>query len=267
MSVFSPDALAGKVVLLTGASRGIGRATAISLSEAGARLIISGRDAEALKELARQLGDSCLAILTADLAQPGAAKDLAGQAIALAEIDILINCAGVSVSEPPGVLTDDVDRMLEINVRSPLVLSGLLAPKMAARGGGVIVNVSSIAALQGIAGVPAYSASKGAVDAMTRALSLQYGPAHVRVNSVAPGFVRTDFSKGADKVPGVLDAVARGTAIREVAEAEDIAEVIVFLASPAARFVSGQVLAVDGGFTTTKELIPKELFAAKGKSR
>ncbi len=262
MSVFSGDALAGTIVLVTGASRGIGRASAEALAHAGARLVLSARDLELLEQLASDLADSVLAILPADLSEPGQAGMLAARASEVAPIDVLVNCAGIAISERGGGTVEQIDRMMEINLRSPLTLCQELAAKMAERGRGAIVNVSSIVGVQGIVAAPAYSASKGGIDAMTRALAFQYGSHGVRVNVVSPGFVATDFSKVAASVDGVLDAVARSTAIRTVATAGDIADVVVFLSSDAARFVTGQIIVVDGGFTATKELIPAELFTA-----
>jgi NAD(P)-dependent dehydrogenase (short-subunit alcohol dehydrogenase family) len=256
-SVYATDALAGVAALVTGASRGIGEASARALAAAGAHVALSGRDVDRLNEVSGAMRDPV--ILRCDLTEVGAAAKLAADAeAALGQIDVLVNCAGVATPEGDGVakLDDEayLDQIVAVNLRGTYALTRIVAKGMASRRSGSIVNISSVAAALGISSAAAYAGTKGALDAITKTMALQYGPAGVRVNSVLPGYIDTEFSKGAGAIPGFEDGVARQTALRRIGHAADIADVVVFLASDAARYVTGQLIHVDGGFTSTKEL-------------
>lgn len=242
------DGLEGRTALVTGASRGIGAACARALAEAGARVVLAARSADALAEVAAGLGPDALTFVS-DLAEPGAASALAARVVeATGGVDVLVNNAGIPMRRTSVDLTEaDVDRVLAINVKSLLLLTTGLAPAMIERGGGSVVNVSSIA---GVAGTPqraAYAASKGAVDALTRALACEWGPHGIRVNSVAPGVIVTDIWAESRKQPGLVESVASQIALRRWGEPDDVADVVAFLASDASRYVTAQTIVVDGG--------------------
>ena len=141
-----------------------------------------------------------------------------------------------------------------MNVRAPLLLVAALAPSTIERGGGSIVNLSSVSGVVGTPNRAAYAATKGAIDAMTRWLAIELGPAGIRVNAVAPGVVHTDKWARKKAVPGVVEGIQAHTPLRRWATAEDVADAVAFLASDAARFVTGETLCVDGGMARTLNL-------------
>lgn len=241
--------LSGRTALVTGASRGIGEASAIALDRAGARVVLSGRTESDLERVAALLTNDPL-ILLADLALPGAGTTLAEQAIsASGGIDILVNNAGIPMRRTPNELTEaDVDLVFAINVRSLLMLSAGVGPSMMEQGGGSIVNISSIAGLTGPLGRVAYSGTKGAVDAMTRALAADWGPKGIRVNSIQPGIITTAiWEESRRTVPGLIEDLAEQVPLKRWGDGSDIADVVVFFASDASRYVTGESIAVDGG--------------------
>ncbi|MGH9056349.1 MAG: SDR family NAD(P)-dependent oxidoreductase, partial [Acidimicrobiales bacterium] len=176
---------------------------------------------------------------------------------AFGSVDILVNNAAAA-ARLPTVDTDAalIDELLAVNVRSPLLLVAALVPSMTARGRGSIINVSSVSGLVGTPRRAAYAATKGALDAATRSLAIELGPAGIRVNSVAPGVVDTALWANNKTVPGVVETVEAQTPLRRWAVPEDIADVIVFLASDAARFVTGETVSADGGMARTLDLYP-----------
>ena len=184
--------LDGKVAVVTGASRGIGEASARALDAAGARVVLTGRTTADLERVAAELAHEPV-ILTADLAPAGAGSDLARRILSEVDgVDVLVNNAGIPMRRTPAQLTeDDFDLVFSINVRSLVMLSIGLAPSMIARGGGSVINISSVAGVHGPLGRVAYAGTKGAVDAMTRALAADWGPDGIRVNSIAPGLIAT----------------------------------------------------------------------------
>ena len=241
--------LTGRTALVTGASRGIGEASARALDRAGARVIVSGRTVEDLERLAGELAHDPV-VITADLSARGAGTDLAQRVLdSTGGVDILVNNAGIPMRRTPEALTeDDVDAVFAINVRSLLMLTVGLGPAMIERGGGSIVNISSIAGLTGPLGRVAYSGTKGAVDAMTRALAADWGPRGIRVNSIAPGIIATAiWEESRATVPGLIEDLAGQVALKRWGTSEDIADVVLFLASDASRYITGETIAVDGG--------------------
>ena len=248
-------ALEGRTALVTGASRGIGAATAVALDRAGARVGLVARDAGALTEVAGRLGNEPV-VIPADLADRSAPSTVARQALdALGPVDVLVNNAAIA-ARLPIVDTDAalVDRLLAVNVRAPLLLIAALVPGMVERGGGSIVNLSSVSGVVGTPRRAAYAASKGALDAATRSLAMELGPSGIRVNSVAPGVVDTALWAKNKAVPGVIEDIEAQTPLRRWAAPEDIADVIVFLASGSARFVTGETISADGGMARTLDL-------------
>jgi NAD(P)-dependent dehydrogenase (short-subunit alcohol dehydrogenase family) len=253
----SPDqfSLSGRTALVTGASQGIGAATARALDRAGARVALVARSRDRLAEVAQHLEHQPV-VLEADLSDPDAPEAIARQALdALGTVDVLVNNAA-SAARLATVDTDAglIDDMLAVNVRAPLLLIAALIPAMAERGGGSIINLSSVSGLVGTPRRAAYAATKGAIDAATRSLAIELGPAGIRVNSVAPGVVDTALWAKNKAIPGVVETIEGQTPLRRWATPEDIADVIVFLASDAARFVTGETIAADGGMARTFDL-------------
>jgi NAD(P)-dependent dehydrogenase (short-subunit alcohol dehydrogenase family) len=253
----SPDPLAGRTALVTGASRGIGAATARALDRAGARVALVSRDLDALTIVASELQHDPV-ILVADLANAQAATDVAAHALSeMGHVDVLVNNAAVAARLATEDLKADlIDSLLAVNVRAPLLLISALIPSMQQRGAGSIINLSSISSLLGTPRRSAYAASKGALDAATRSLAMELGPLGIRVNAVAPGVVDTALWEKNKAVAGVVESVEALTPLRRWATPEDIADVIVFLASDSARFVTGETIAVDGGMARTIDLYP-----------
>jgi NAD(P)-dependent dehydrogenase (short-subunit alcohol dehydrogenase family) len=247
--------LEGRSALVTGASRGIGAATARALDAAGARVALVARGRADLEAIAGEL-DNDPVVIVADLGQPDAPAAVARHALgALGRVDVLVNNAAAA-ARLPTVDVDAVlvDELLAVNVRAPLLLIAALLPAMLERGPASIVNLSSVSGLVGTPRRAVYAASKGALDAMTRSLAIELGPSGIRVNSVAPGVVDTALWARNKAVPGVVETIEGQTPLRRWATPEDIADVIVFLASDAARFVTGETVAVDGGMGRTMDL-------------
>jgi NAD(P)-dependent dehydrogenase (short-subunit alcohol dehydrogenase family) len=237
--------LEGQRALVTGATSGIGRAVALQLAREGADVVIHGRDEERgaqTVDAIRSAGGKA-SFVAADLTNTADVQWLAGE---IGAADILINNAGISVFAPTAELDiSALDRMLASNVRAPFILVAALAPGMAARGHGSIVNVSSMAGAVGLVGGAAYGATKASLEAMTRAWAAEYSASGVRVNAIAPGPVYTATPSGRDFITAIGDT----TLMRRASEPEEIAEVIAFLASPRASYITGATVAADGGRT------------------
>lgn len=241
--------LTGKKALVTGASRGIGEAIARSLDAAGAQVLLNSRNQADIERVAADLTNDPQ-LFAADLAPSGAGTALAERVVAEhGGVDILINNAGIAMRRTPDELTEaDVDDVFNINVRGLLMLTVGLGESMIQRGGGSVVNISSIAGLIGPLGRVAYAGTKGAVDAMTRALAADWGRHGVRVNSIAPGVITTDiWEESRRTVPGLIEKMEAGVSLRRWGASEDIADVALFLASDLSSYVTGETIAVDGG--------------------
>ncbi len=245
--------LSGKTALVTGSTSGIGKATAIALAAAGATVAVSGRDKDkglAVVQGILDSGGSAL-FLAADLTDARAAADLADSALEAfgGKVDILVNCAGVFPFGPTDSHDEETfDAVYALNVKAPWFLVASLAPVMAVRGTGAIVNVSTMVAQFGADGMALYGSSKAALELLTKAWAAEFGPRGVRVNAISPGPTRTEGTAGMGEA---LDQLASLAPAGRPASPEEIASAIVFLASDEASFVLGAVLAVDGGRAAT----------------
>ena len=241
--------LNGKVAVVTGASRGIGEASARALDAAGAQVVLTGRTTSDLDRVAAELSHDPV-VMTADLAPAGAGTDLARRILSEVDgVDVLVNNAGIPMRRTPAQLSEaDFDLVFSINVRSLVMLSTGLAPSMIARGGGSVINISSVAGVHGPLGRVAYAGTKGAVDAMTRSLAADWGPDGIRVNSIAPGLIATAiWEEARNNVPGLINDLAGQIALKRWGLGDDIADVVLFFASDASRYITGETLVVDGG--------------------
>ena len=236
--------LEGVSALVTGASSGIGRAAAEELARHGADVVVHGRDARhgaaVVDAITAEGGTARFA--AADLSDQGQLDELIDQA---GPVDVLVNNAGISWFGPTAELAAATfDRLFAINVRAPYYLVAALAPTMAARGSGSIVNVGSMAGQIGMPGGAAYGATKATLASMTRSWAAEFSPSGVRVNAVAPGPVLT-----AGAAPDRIQALGATTLLGRAAQPAEIAELIAFLASPKAGYITGAVIAADGGRT------------------
>jgi NAD(P)-dependent dehydrogenase (short-subunit alcohol dehydrogenase family) len=234
--------LAGRRAVVTGAGSGIGQAVAVALAAVGVEVIGVDRDAESLR-------DSGLRAEICDISSESAVKALAER---VGPCDIVVNAAGII---RPGALADvdvaDWNALIAVNLTGYLLVSRAFAAGMNARGTGALVHVASISGTHAQANSGAYSASKAALIVMSQQLALELGSQGIRSNTVSPGMVRTPMTEQYYKAPGVAERRDRAVPIGRVAAPDDIADVVVFLASDRARYVTGADIIVDGGFTTT----------------
>lgn len=251
--------LDGQTALVTGASRGIGLAIAESFAAAGAAIVLLARDRRRLEEAAGRFAAGRVWTAALDLTRPEEAPGVFQRLAAeTGGIDILVNNAGGILRGAAAALAaEDLRRLLDLNLTSAFFLSGAFARERIAAGKpGAIVNISSILGEIARPGVAAYAMTKAGLRQLTRALAVEWAPQRIRVNAVAPGFTRTELTRSQWSDPGLEAAVRARTPLARWAEPQDIARAALFLASPAAAFITGQTLIVDGGLTAAMGGIP-----------
>lgn len=240
-----------QTALITGGTSGIGRAAANKLAQLGIHVLVVGRNAERGEKTVAEIraAGGYADFISSDLHDASSARDVARQAIELGNghVDILINNAGIFPFGPTHETTEDMfESVYSLNVKVPYFLVAELAPRMAKRGKGAIVNVSTMVADYGVAGMSLYASSKAALNLLTKAWAAEYGPSGVRVNAVSPGPTRTE---GTAAMGEALEQLAAQAPAGRPATADEIADAIVFLATDRASFIHGTKLAVDGGRT------------------
>lgn len=244
--------LTGKVALITGSSRGIGKAIAEAMAAVGAKVVISSRKQEACTQVAQAICDRGGEAMTipCNVSKREQLQTLIDKTLtAWGQIDVLVCNAAISPYYGPlGEITDEAyDAIMTTNTKNTLWLCNKVIPQMAERNEGAVIIISSIAALKGTRQTGAYAISKAADMQIARNLALEWGPANVRVNCIAPGLVRTDMSRALWENPEVYEKALKSYPLGRIGEPEDIAGVAVFLASRAARFITGQTIVIDGG--------------------
>ncbi|MCB1675903.1 MAG: SDR family oxidoreductase [Halioglobus sp.] len=247
-------ALTGKVAVITGSSKGIGRSIAECMAQAGAKVVISSRKQDICEEVAQGISDGggeAIAV-PCNISRKEDLEHLTAQAVdTWGRLDILVCNAAVNpYFGPMAEMSDEAyDKVMNSNVKSNFWLCNMAAPHMEKQGGGSIIIVSSIGGGQGSATLGVYGISKAADFALVRNLAVEWGPKGITANCIAPGLIKTDFSRVLWEDPKIAKGIAEGTPVRKIGEPEDIGGVAVFLASGASRYMTGQTLVVDGGAT------------------
>ena len=248
--------LTGSVAVVTGSSRGIGRAIATRLAEHGARVVISSRTQDACDEVAqdinRRFGAGRALAISANISSKDALQSLVARASAeLGPIDVLVCNAASNPYYGPmaGIADEQFRKILDNNVLSNHWLIGAVAPQMVERRRGSIIIVSSVGGLKGSTTIGAYNVSKAADMQLARNYAHELGPSGVRVNCIAPGLIKTDFARALWEDPQRLERVTRHTPLRRIGEPDEIAGAAVYLASRAASFTTGTTIVCDGGDT------------------
>ncbi|MGH6680045.1 MAG: SDR family NAD(P)-dependent oxidoreductase [Bradyrhizobium sp.] len=251
----TPFNLTGQVAVVTGSSRGIGRASAELLAQLGAKVVVSSRKADACKEVAdliNKSGGEAL-VIPCNISRRGEVEALiSGATKHYGKIDIMVCNAAVNPYYGPllDIKDEAFDKIMGSNVKSNIWLCALAIPQMAARGKGSVIIVSSIGGLRGSTVIGAYGISKAADFALCRSLAGEWGPKGVRVNCIAPGLVKTDFARALWEDEERLKRRCATTPLRRIGEPHEIAGAVAYLASDASTFMTGQTIVIDGGVTT-----------------
>lgn len=244
--------LSGKVAIITGSSRGIGRAIALRMAQHGAKVVVSSRKAEACETVAaeiRQVGGEAIVVPcnVSDKTQLQALVDATVKQ--WGRIDVLVCNAAVNPFFGPSkdIPDDAFDKIMDVNIKSNHWLANMVAPGMAERGGGAIIIISSVGGLFGSNTLGAYGISKAADMQLARNLAVEWGPQNLRANCIAPGLIKTDFARALWENPEISKKATKGYALRRIGEPDEIAGAAVFLASAAGQFMTGQTMVIDGG--------------------
>jgi NAD(P)-dependent dehydrogenase (short-subunit alcohol dehydrogenase family) len=253
--------LENKVALVTGGTSGIGKATAIALGAAGAKVVFSGRreaEGEDVANLIRQAGAECL-FVRSDVSNETDVKELIQKTVeTYGRLDIAFNNAGIDSPTKPlhEQSVEDFDKLMAINVRGLFMCMKSEIQQMLTQGTGVIINTSSVVGLIGVAGVSSYVASKHAVMGLTRAAALDYAKLGIRINAINPGFILTEMMDHISSTGITLEQIGSMAPMGRMGQPEEIAATVVFLGSDAASYMTGQSLVVDGGLTATSMMFP-----------
>jgi NAD(P)-dependent dehydrogenase (short-subunit alcohol dehydrogenase family) len=249
--------LSGKVAVVTGSSRGIGRAIAERMAEHGAKVVVTSRKVDACEEVVKSIqakGGEAFA----HACNIGRKEELQSLVDATIKkwggIDILVCNAAVNPYFGPSLNMPDeaYDKIMNSNVRSSFWLCNMVLPQMAERGGGSIIIISSIAGLSGTPLIGVYGISKAADMALARNICVEWGPKNIRANCIAPGLVRTDFAKALWENPQIHEQTVKAYPLRRIGEPDEIAGAAVFLAGPSGSFMTGQTIVIDGGGMVSK---------------
>jgi 2-deoxy-D-gluconate 3-dehydrogenase len=245
--------LNGKVALVTGGNRGIGLGMARGLARAGARVVIAARDVERSRAAVDELHDvgSPALSLTADVSDERSVDMLVNETVSrCGRLDILVNNAGTTVRKPAHELSlDEWRHVIDTNLTSAFLCARAVHPHMLGAGGGKIINVGSMLSLFGASFAPAYGASKGGVVQLSKSLAVAWAPDNIQVNAILPGWIDTELTReGRREIPGLHERVLARTPAARWGHPDDFAGIAVFLASSASDFITGAVIAVDGGY-------------------
>jgi NAD(P)-dependent dehydrogenase (short-subunit alcohol dehydrogenase family) len=251
--------LDGKVAIVTGSSRGIGRAIAETMAELGASVVISSRKlepCEAVRDGILAKGGKAIALTCNTGSKDELTKLLNVTLETYGRLDAVVANVAVNPYYGPlaGVSDEQWDKIMATNVKSTLWLANMALPEIAKQGGGTFTLISSIGALIGNVSIPAYNVSKLAEIGLMRNLAVEWGGKNIRVNAILPGLVKTDFAKALWDNPALLKGVEAATPLGRIGQVEDLGGVGAFLATPAAQFITGQTIVVDGGSTITSHL-------------
>ncbi len=233
-----------KVVLVSGGSRGIGRAIAEAFRDHGARVVVTARNETALKATGMEYA-------VCDVADSAQINHTAEQvAERFGAIDVLFNVAGINFRHAAGTFPEDkLEEILAVNVRGSYRMAAACGAVMVRQRAGKIINIASLHTMKSLPGISAYAASKGAIGSLTRALAVEWAPFNVQVNAIAPGFIRTDLNAALWEIPAMRSWVEEQTPAKRLGEPRDLTGTAIYLASAASDFLTGQVIYVDGGFT------------------
>lgn len=254
MNPYEKFDLQGKVAVITGASKGIGRAIAHLLGAAGAKLVISSRKQDAVEAVAAEFMRDNIEV-TATTAHMGKPEDIEALVDKTVDkyggIDILVNNAAVNPVFGPVIDTDAkaFDKIMQVNVKAPFELCKQAYVSMKERGGGSIINISSVGGVSPEDGLGIYSVSKAALISLTKVMAKEWGTDHIRVNTICPGLIKTKFSETLWKNENIIDKLMKTLPLSRIGEIEEVATLALFLASEASSYCTGGIYTVDGGFT------------------
>ncbi len=252
MTVLDDFRLDGKISIVTGASRGLGKAMAEALAEAGSHVVLAARTEEALKAVAENIeaaGAKALVVPT-HVEEEEELNRLVEQAVdEFGRIDVLVNDAGTTARYPAmDFPLEEWDRVLAVNLRSVFLLCQKVGRVMMRQGGGKIINIASLLSEVGVALIPPYASSKGGIRQLTKSLAVEWAKYNICVNAIGPGYFRTELTEGLYQDPERYQPVMNRLAIKRWGKPEDLKGAVVYLASKASDYVTGQILYVDGGY-------------------